>query len=1655
MSGMFRANQNFNQNIGNWNTANVTNMSEMFHYAVFFNQNIGGWNTGNVTNMSGMFSGINFFSGEVMSFTNGGNLSMQNWNTTNVTNMSRMFFNASNFNQNLGNWTLNAAVDLQEMLDSSGLNCGNYSQTLIGWNNNPNTPNNKILGATFLEYGPEAESAVTNLLFFKGWGFSGHDLLSLTPTFTFQTVYCQVAAIPALPLNSTNGIAGTWTPALNNTATTSYTFTPNVGQCALPINRTITVNVQTVPNFAPRAPICVGATQAQLPTTSTNGVAGTWTPALNNTVTTTYTFTPNANQCATSQTLTITVNPDVAPNFVAVAPICAGATLAALPTTSTNGISGTWLPALNNNVTTTYTFTPAAGQCASVQTLTITVNPSITPTFTAVAPICAGGTLVALPTTSNNGISGTWSPALNNTATTTYTFTPSAGPCATVQTLTITVNPIVTPTFAPRPPVCAGASQTPLPTTSTNGISGIWSPALNNLATTIYTFTPNANQCATSQTLTITVNPIITPTFTAITPICAGATLAALPTTSTNGILGTWLPALNNSDTTTYTFTPSANQCATVQTLTITVNLIVTPNFVAVAPICSGGTLPTLPMTSTNGILGTWLPALNNSATTTYTFTPNANQCASVQTLTITVNPIVTPAFTAITPICAGGTLAALPTTSTNGILGTWLPALNNSATTTYTFTPNVGQCATTQTLTITVNPIVTPSFVAIAPICAGATLVALPTTSTNGISGTWLPALNNSATTTYTFTPNTNQCANVQTLTITVNPIITPNFADVAPICAGATLAALPTTSTNGISGTWTPALNNTATTTYTFTPNANECADVQTLTITINPILTPTFVAIAPICSGGTLLALPATSTNGISGTWSPALNNTATTTYTFTPSTGQCGTSATVTIVVSPELSPTFTQVEPICLGAPLSPLPTTSTNGIIGTWSPNLNNLATTIYTFTPNSGQCLVTMTIVVNENVISNFTAIAPICSGATLAALPTISTNGITGIWSPALNNLATTIYTFAPSANQCATVQTLTITVNPVLTPTFTAIAPICSGGTLAALPTISTNGITGIWSPALDNLATTTYTFTPSANQCANVQTVTITVNPIITPNFAAIASICAGETLDALPTISTNGITGIWSPALDNLATTTYAFTPNANQCANVQTLTILVNPVVTPTFTAVAPICSGGTLAALPTTSTNGITGTWSPALNNLATTTYTFTPNANQCANVQTLTISVNPVVTPTFTAVAPVCTGETLAALPTTSTNGITGIWSPALDNLATTTYTFTPSANQCANVQTLTITVNPVVTPTFVAVAPICAGATLAALPATSTNGISGIWSPALTNLATTIYTFTPSANQCANIQTLTITINPVVTPTFTAISPICAGETLALLPTTSTNGISGIWSPALNNLATTTYTFTPSANQCANVQTLTITVNPVVTPTFTAISPICAGETLALLPTTSTNGISGIWSPALNNLATTTYTFTPSANQCATTQSLTIQVNQIASPSGLINQTFNENSTIADIVISPSNSIWYASLSDALANNNPLPSSTILTNNTTYFAVNDDGQCRSQPFAVTVDTTLGISSLNKEYLKIYPNPVTSVLQISYNNTINSVEIYSVLGQLLISKRMNAFTYTIDMSNLARALYLVKINSQNQTGAFKILKE
>jgi gliding motility-associated-like protein len=216
--------------------------------------------------------------------------------------------------------------------------------------------------------------------------------------------------------------------------------------------------------------------------------------------------------------------------------------------------------------------------------------------------------------------------------------------------------------------------------------------------------------------LTFTINSAVVPTFNTIPDLCVGDTAPVLPTTSLNGIIGIWSPttiSTSSSGASTYTFTPNTGQCASVIPITITVNPLVTPTFNTIAALCVGDTAPILPITSLNGIIGIWSPttvSTSSSGTSTYTFTPNTGQCASVIPITITVNPLVTPTFNPIPDLCVGDTAPVLPTTSLNGIVGTWnLPTISTSSSgsSTYTFTPNAGQCANPFDLLVSVQNVI------------------------------------------------------------------------------------------------------------------------------------------------------------------------------------------------------------------------------------------------------------------------------------------------------------------------------------------------------------------------------------------------------------------------------------------------------------------------------------------------------------------------------------------------------------------------------------------------------------------------------------------------------------------------------------------------------------------------------------------------------------------------------------------------------------------------------------------------------------------------------------------------------------------------------------------------------------------------------------
>jgi gliding motility-associated-like protein len=580
---------------------------------------------------------------------------------------------------------------------------------------------------------------------------------------------------------------------------TSVTFTiiSVIGVPCAP-SQTVTCHstclVTTTPTFNPIATsYCVGAAAPALPTTSTNGITGIWSPTTINTAaagTANYLFTPDQIlfPCAAPVTLNITVKALVTPTFAAIpATICQNAVFA-LPTTSTNSpaITGTWSPALNTAVlgSNTYTFIPTAGQCTTPGAVTATINviPNVTPNFAVIPPICSGTTPIpTLATISPNGITGTWSPAIiSNTTSGNYTFTPNPNQCATTQVLNVTVNPLLIPNFAAIAPICSGATPIPaLATTSPNGITGTWSPAvISNTTSGAYTFTPNAPQCASQQVLNVTVNPRITPTFAGIAPICQNSASPVLPTSSNNvpPVTGTWSPAVSTATvgTTIYTFTPTAGQCtaAILTTLSITVVQPQVPNFGLIPPFCADTVAPTLATTSPNGVEGTWSPAIvSNTASGTYTFTPNANQCATTQVLNITVTPRTIPNFAQITPFCNGEVAPILNPTSPNGVNGTWNPAtISNTASGQYVFTPDAGECATTQTLSVTVNQPLVPDFANI-EFCSGTTPPALQLVSPNGVNGTWTPAvIDNLVSGSYDFLPDTGECAVLQTIFVTVN---------------------------------------------------------------------------------------------------------------------------------------------------------------------------------------------------------------------------------------------------------------------------------------------------------------------------------------------------------------------------------------------------------------------------------------------------------------------------------------------------------------------------------------------------------------------------------------------------------------------------------------------------------------------------------------------------------------------------------------------------------------------------------------------------------------------------------------------------------------------------------------------------------------------
>jgi hypothetical protein len=90
-----------------------------------------------------------------------------------------------------------------------------------------------------------------------------------------------------------------------------------------------------------------------------------------------------------------------------------------------------------------------------------------------------------------------------------------------------------------------------------------------------------------------------------------------------------------------------------------------------------------------------------------------------------------------------------------------------------------------------------------------------------------------------------------------------------------------------------------------------------------------------------------------------------------------------------------------------------------------------------------------------------------------------------------------------------------------------------------------------------------------------------------------------------------------------------------------------------------------------------------------------------------------------------------------------------------------------------------------------------------------------------------------------------------------------------------------------------------------------------------------------------------------------------------------------------------------------------------------------------------------------SVICSGTLATDNFDIANFKSYPSPVVDILNLSYNKNISTVAIYNLIGQEVISKKINDTESQIDMSKLESGTYIVKVTSEKEVKTIKVIKE
>ena len=698
------------------------------------------------------------------------------------------------------------------------------------------------------------------------------------------------------------------------------------------------------------------------------------------------------------------------------------------------------------------------------------------------------------------------------------------------------------------------------------------------------------------------------------------------------------------------------------------------------------------------------------------------------------------------------------------------------------------------------------------------------------------------------------------------------------------------------------------------------------------VNPdVIYPSITPSGPtsFCQGGSVVLNAGTGYSAYhwsTGATSQTITASTTGTYTVsvTSTTGCTTGSASITVNSWPNPSVSISKTNITCAGSnngTATANPSGGTPGYTYSWSNGQNtqtatNLAATTYYVTVyDSHSCSTTGSITITAPSaltasISSYTNVA--CYGqnngsATVSASG--GTPGYTYTWSnsqtgaTAINLVAGTYSVTVHDANNCSTIQSVTISQPSQLSATSSATNTSCNGGsngTTTVTPSGGTGPYTYSWFPSgqttqtATNLSAGTYSVTiTDSHGCTVVKTATVGQPAAIVLTTSKIDATCGNSNGSATVSASggTPGYTYLWSnggtsSSITNIPAGTYTVTvKDANNCTN--TASVSVNNTSAPTVSLTGSTnvsCFGGSNGSASISASGGTPGysyLWSngatgTSISNVTANTYSVTvTDALGCQASTSVNITQPAVLSASITgSTNPSCYGwnnGTATVSVSGGTPNYTYLWSNSqtgatASNLAAGSYSVTVTdSHNCTAVTSTNISQPSQLSAVISSTTNVnCNSGSDGSATVTASGGTVNytyLWSnggstATITNLSSGNYSVTVTdSHSCTAVASTSIDQPPAIILTIPSITNVsCYGGATGQATASVSGGISPytyLWSNGITTLSNTgltagIYTITVTDNHgCTATNSATITQQDAILVSITPLTQVsCFG-------------------------------------------------------------------------------------------------------------------------------------------------------------------------------------------------------------------